>query len=393
MRILILDNEFPPLGGGTGVVNYYLMKEFDSQGIECDLVTSSRTKNTYEIETFGKRCRIFKVPVNNKNIHHSSNIELIRYSFKGFWQAYKLYRQQKYQVCLAFAGVPAGAIALAMKKLVNLPYIVSLQGPDVPCFEQRYARLYPFLLPLIKSVWVNAEYVTATSQEHKNLSLRTIPWLPIEVIPNGVHNNNKVGRPRKEAGDPLVVVCVGRLIQRKGQHHLINAIDLFRKRSQAGEIRAYLIGTGDMEDKLHRQCKELGLDEVVNFTGFLSRETIADYYQNADVFVLPSFNEGMSIALLEAMSHGLPVIVTDTGGTGELVKGNGFVVPWSDSVAIADALAVYHDQPSIAQKHGKQSREIAMKYGWASAANAYLKLCSQVISNQVNVDDHEHVLG
>ena len=79
MRILILDNEFPPLGGGTGVINYHVMTELDRhEQVQVDLVTSSRTKGQYEVEQFGSRGRIFKVPVHNKNIHHSSNVELLR---------------------------------------------------------------------------------------------------------------------------------------------------------------------------------------------------------------------------------------------------------------------------------------------------------------------------
>ena len=78
----------------------------------------------------------------------------------------------------------------------------------------------------------------------------------------------------------------------------------------------------------------------VTFAGFVPREDMPAVYRKADIFVLPSAHEGMSIALLEAMASGLPVIVTDTGGTTELVNHgrNGEIVPWGDTRALSKAL-------------------------------------------------------
>ena len=101
-------------------------------------------------------------------------------------------------------------------------------------------------------------------------------------------------------------------------------------------------------------------------------------YRDADLFVLPSQNEGMSVALLEAMASGLPVIVTPTGGTEELVDGNGRVVPWNDPAALADALAHLAADPEARARMGRRSREIALKFSWTAVAKAYLEACRRV---------------
>ncbi len=138
MRILMLDNEFPPLGGGTGVINYHVLKEFGGcPDVFVDLVTSSRSAHEFETEQFAERITIYKVPVDNHNIHHSSNRELLRYAWRGLEFSRKLIQQRAYTASLAFAGVPAGAISYMLKLLYGLPYLVSLQGPDVPGFEAR----------------------------------------------------------------------------------------------------------------------------------------------------------------------------------------------------------------------------------------------------------------
>jgi glycosyltransferase involved in cell wall biosynthesis len=376
MRLLMLDNEFPPLGGGTGVVNYYLMKEFDAQGIACDLVTSSRTRNRYEQERFGTCGHIYKVPVDNRNIHHSTNIELLRYTARGFYQSLQLVRQYRYDACLAFAGVPAGGISWALRMLTGLPYVLSLQGPDVPGFEQRYARLYPILKPAIKLIWRNASVVTAISRGHASLAQQTMPALPIIIIPNGVDLDQFTPSIR-EPSDVVTIVCIGRLIERKGQHHLLDAIALLRERGLGHRVNLVLVGTGDMENALRQQCDKLGLNAAVTFAGFCDQSTVSRIYRQADIFVLPSFNEGMSIALLEAMSAGLPVIVTDTGGTAELVRENGIIIPWADPAALANAIEAMLEQPAKRIQMGKASRQIATQFSWGNCATAYLNLLAQ----------------
>jgi phosphatidyl-myo-inositol dimannoside synthase len=187
MRILMLDNEFPPLGGGTGVVNYYLLEKLsDHQHVWVDLVTSSRSQRVYEIEHFAPNITIYKVPVNNRNIHHATNLELLRYTWRGVLLSWKLHRRQAYDLSFAFAGIPAGGISYALKLLFGLPYLVSLQGPDVPGFEARYNYLYPILKPLLRRIWDNASVVTAISQQHRRLAWQTLLDLDIAIINNGV---------------------------------------------------------------------------------------------------------------------------------------------------------------------------------------------------------------
>ena len=112
MRILMLNNEFPPLGGGTGSVNLALLERFSRiSDIGIDFVTSALGKQP-EDEKFSDNIHIYKVPVNNRIIHHSSNRELLAYAFRALTLALKLNRQYHYDLCFARSTVPAGGIAL-----------------------------------------------------------------------------------------------------------------------------------------------------------------------------------------------------------------------------------------------------------------------------------------
>ena len=106
LRLLMLNNEFPPLGGGTGTVNRALLERFAQvPWLEIDLITSARGKQAEE-EQFAERIRILKVPVNNQNIHHSSNRELVTYAARALPLALKLHRATPYDLCFSWCTVP-----------------------------------------------------------------------------------------------------------------------------------------------------------------------------------------------------------------------------------------------------------------------------------------------
>ena len=106
-------------------------------------------------------------------------------------------------------------------------------------------------------------------------------------------------------------------------------------------------------------------------------------YQQAHIFVLPSQSEGMSIALLEAMASGLPVIVTDTGGTDELVTEgvNGMVVPWADRAALTKALLVLIDDAKLRHRMGTSSREKSAQFSWAEISRQYLSMMQEIVAS------------
>jgi len=384
LRILMLDNEFPPLGGGTGVVNYYLLEELAAYpNVWVDLVTSSRSRDNNELECVSERITVFKVPVDNRNIHHSSNRELLTYVWRGFRFSRKLLRERNYDLSFAFAGVPAGAIGYALHKLAGLPYIVSLQGPDVPGFEARYNHLYPFLTPIIRSIWRSAAAVVAISRGHQQLANRTMPELEIPIIYNGV--DSEAFCPGTGREGPLNVLCVGRLIQRKGQHILLKAAARIIDLQPKTNLVVTLVGTGDEEDNLKRLAAELGIAQQVRFIGFVAREDMPEVYRKADVFVLPSQNEGMSIALLEAMASGLPVVVTNVGGSNELVQSgaNGFIVRWADEAALVDSLTTLMLDASLRHRMGQKSREKAVGFDWSAITSEYVQLFQRVLEQAV----------
>ncbi len=374
----MLNNEFPPLGGGTGTVNQAILQRLSGKpGLEIDLITSALGNQSVE-EYFADNIRIFKVPVNNHNIHHSSNRELIIYAIRALLFALRKHHRQPYDFCFAWSAVPAGGVALVMHWLTGLPYLVRVGGPDIPGFERRYGPLYPLLTPVIRAIWHGAEGVVAKCKGEEEMILAVDRSVRIAIVPNGVDLEAfQPGDPIPDDG-PLRLLCVGRLIERKGQHHLIEAVKQLT--DEGFEVTLDLVGMGDSQSAYQAQAQRLGVTDRVRFVGYVPKDEIAAYYASTHVFVLPSYNEGMSVATLEAMATGLPIVITRTGGTAELVEegANGLTFNRQDLNTLKSHLRRLAGDHSLARQMGMASRRRAERFTWDMVVIRYQEMFEQI---------------
>ena len=363
MNILMLNYEFPPLGGGAGNANYYLLKEFSKYpDLNIDLVTSSSDK--FRIERFAENISIHFLDINknNKELHYQSNKNLMVFTIKAYLYAKKLRKQNNYDLCHAFFGIPCGAIAL----LLNVPYIVSLRGSDVPFYNKRYYWLDRLMFQrLSKYIWKRAKNVIANSEGLKELAQKTAPGQEIDVIYNGVDLNKFYPLPDKVINEKIKLISTGRLIERKGYAYLIDAL------KDNKNVELTLIGEGDLTDDLKKRSKVNNVE--VKFIGRVAHDKIPDYLRSADIFVLPSLNEGMSNSILEAMACGLPVVATDTGGSKELIKENGYIVNKGSTLDLKKAIDRYLYDKDLIKSHSSKSRKIAEGMSWSANAKLYKK--------------------
>ena len=366
LQVLMFNYEFPPLGGGSGNAKYYLLKEFSQYPeIEIDLVTSSTS--SFKVEAFSDNISIHYLDINkrNKNLHYQTNQEIINYFLRAYSYAKKLQKQKRFDLSHAFFGIPCGYIAL----LLGLPYIVSLRGSDVPFFNKRFYWLDRLVFKrLSKRIWKSAVVAVANSNGLKELAQKAAPDQEIAVIYNGVDLDQFYPLENKAMSNKLKLISTGRLIERKGYAYLIEAL------RDTSEVELTLIGEGDLYEMLNNLAQKYNVP--VKFLGRVNHEDIAKHLRTADVFVQPSLNEGMSNSVLEAMACGLPIIATDTGGSSELVKGNGFIVEEKNSKELKEAINKYLEDQTLISKHGKKSRHLAAKMSWSRAAKEYLGLYS-----------------
>ncbi len=393
MRILFFNYEYPPLGGGAGNATFYLLREFSKiTDLEVDLVTSS-ADNQYHLENIGERIKIHKLPIgkNKKNLHYQSLRDILFYTWKAFWFSRCLIKKNKYDLSHSFFTVPCGFLSLIFKFRFQIPYIVSLRGADVPGYSERFLLFYKFFTPLIKIIWKNSSEVVANSQGLKELALKSNSYQKIEVIFNGVDTTQFTPNSRSLASDSkaklltkrfIITPGASRLTARKGLKYLIQAVAMLLPKYPF--IKLKIIGEGSDKKNLERLVKNLGVEKKVEFLGRIPREKTAPYYQEADIFVLPSLNEGMSNAMLEALSCGLPIITTETGGTQELIqeKINGFIVKKKNSKDLSEKIERLIIDQTLCDKMAQESRKIALKFSWQNVAQKYFDIYKKILKTK-----------
>lgn len=362
---MLFNYEYPPLGGGAGNATQQLVKCFLGRSeLAVTVITSSVAEERTEHPEHNVTIHFLDIGKRG-SLHYQSNIDLLKYSWKAWRYSRRLIRKQRFDVVHAFFGIPCGVIA----RRLRLPYVVSLRGSDVPGYSRRYELAERLLFRrLSRKIWRNAAAVVANSEGLRTLALSTARNQRIDVIPNGVDTtlfSPPVSRDTSSSTTQQVnLIYVGRLIPRKGVDLILRAM------ANLTHVHLTVIGDGPERERLGAIVATDNLP--VDFLGECEHAALPDLYRQHDAFLLPSYNEGMSNTVLEAMASGLPVIVTEVGGTGELVDGNGIVVRPGDSDAVEAAIRELRDDSERRRRMGMRSRQIALQYSWTAVADAYI---------------------
>jgi len=384
MRVLFFNYEYPPLGGGAANATKNIMQEMvHIDGAQIDIVTSSIDSKFHE-EKIGGGVTLYRLPIgkNESNLTYQTKKELITYLTKAYFFARKLHKKKRYDLSHSFFTVPCGFISLLLYLEFKLPYIISLRGSDVPGYSQRFKSLYLFIRGIVVYIWKKSAAVVSNSKGLRELALKSNARQKITIIYNGI--NVDIFKPGEKADTgKFEIISASRLSHRKGFNYVIDAVNMLKE--EYPNIHLTIAGgEGDAEKELKEQVKQLGLEDMVTFSGHYVFEEIAPKYRQADVFVFPSLNEGMSNNMLEAMASGLPIIMTPTGGAEELIEDgkNGFIVNFKDSADIAKKIEILIKDPEMRKKMAHDSRKRAESMSWASVASQYFHLYEEIIVGQ-----------
>ena len=381
MRILFFNYEYPPLGGGAANATLCILKEFSKiSDLKVDLITSSVSEKYYT-EKIGENITVHKIPIgkNSANLHFQSQKDLIVYSWKALFFANKLMKENKYDLTHSFFTVPCGALSFWFKITKKIPYIISLRGSDVPGYSERFKVAYAILKPLIRLIWKKSGAVISNSQGLKELALKTDKSQKIDIIFNGVDINEFHPDESLRSKDKFIItIGATRITARKGINYLIEALSILVPRYP--DIFLHILGDGNEKDNLIALAQKINLGDHIQFLGRIPREKTMPYYQEASLFVLPSLNEGMSNAMLEALASGLPILATETGGTEELVKNgeNGYIVKMKDAEDLAQKIEIILKDEELRDRMGLASRQKAQEMSWENVAQKYYDLYRQV---------------
>ncbi|MCD8038350.1 MAG: glycosyltransferase family 4 protein [Lachnospiraceae bacterium] len=374
MKILIISHEYPPIGGGGANACFFLAREFMRIGHSVTVLTAGLGGRQDE-ETTASGAVIKKVKCKRKSEASSSFAEMLSFLVSAWKQAGKLVRKNNYDFCIAFFGIPSGPLALYLKKRYKLPYLIRSGGGDIPGAQKRFAAVYKVIAPILRKVWKESEGIVANSEGLKKRAAQFEDRYPIYVVENGVDSEFFHPDVSKRYANCINILFVSRLIEGKGLQFVIPKImDIQRAvfERTGRSICLTVVGDGPYKEDLERLVSEFKCSELVKFVGKKDKEHTADIYQAADLFILPSLSEGMPNVVLEAMSSGLPIIMTPCEGSGELVTDNGYI---SDIDGFADKIIDLCVNNELRYKMGENSvNAVKERFNWHRTAEAYIRL-------------------
>ncbi len=378
MKVLMINYEFPPIGGGAGQAHLAILKQYAGKSYLQVDVLASAPKPGFAVQKLSENVTLYTVGVHKKNLHYWRKIEVVEWVIKATGPYRRLLRENRYDLVHAFFGLPTGW--LCYRTANRLPYIISLRGSDVPGGHARLQLEYKMMGPLLKRIWQKAAALVACSDGLKNRALKFLPSANIDIIPNGIDLDKFHPVANKELSGELKLLTVGRLSVTKRFEMLVEAVEMLSK--QGKNVRLTISGGGGLLDELKNFVEQKKLTGIVNLTGRIESDKMPDVYRQHDMFVSASMQEGMSNAMLEAMASGLPIITTKCEGVEELISDNGIVVGTDSAESLTEAIIKLAENEQGYKTMCAAARRRAGNFGWDKVAQGYIKLYQRVLSKK-----------
>jgi glycosyltransferase involved in cell wall biosynthesis len=277
----------------------------------------------------------------------------------------RLTRRRQYDVIHVHWPLPLALFGWAAQRGRQPPLVTTFYGAEL---RLGFRRFIAWAARRAARVIAISSYTAA--------ALREIVDVPIEVIPYAAALPSASSSPQ-HAPNSATVLFVGRLVERKGVAHLIEALGQLKNQNRTQLV---VVGEGPERPRLEARARELGLSDRVVFRGRISDAELRRAYEMADVFVLPAVldargdTEGLGVVLLEAMNYGVPVIASRIGGIVDIVTDNetGILVPPGDAAALAGALQALLVDVSRARQLGEAGRRrLAERFSWKAIVERF----------------------
>ena len=408
MKICALTHTYPRFRRDTnGPFVEFLLEELAGRGHEIHLLTawdeqisSVRTDKKVQLHTYR-----YAWPGRLHILGYSRTIRAdITLKFKmlllaplmivaGTIAFYRLVRKVKPDLLHAHWYLPNGFMASIVSRLTGVPLVATLHGSDV--FVAEKPGVYSLMTRFTNHT---AKRLTSCSPELRDRICATgFPKLMSRVIPYAVDPElehpvadpeiTEQLREQYELQDCLVLLCLGRLVYKKGFEYVIRSMPELL--THYPTVRLLIAGGGDLEQELRAISRECGVEGVVIFTGELLRDKLASHLALADVFLMPSIHDsagnvdGLPNVILEAMAYGLPIIATEITGIPLAVQDGekGYLIPEKDVPALTEAVLQMLASKERRRRYGDNSRRfIQERLNWRDVANRYEELFEEMIS-------------
>jgi glycosyltransferase involved in cell wall biosynthesis/ribosomal protein S18 acetylase RimI-like enzyme len=323
------------------------------------------------------------------------NLDVIRRDIRPFWDLAGLFRlrgflrRERYSIVHTHTS-KGGFVGRLAAWLAGVPIVVhTMHGFAIHEQSPAWARIVYSALERLASRWCHRIVSVSEFHRHWALELSICSQAQIQAIPNGItplapSDRFEAADLRRQLGvaeGDLLILSPARLSLDKGLQYLLEAAAILPRGGPG--FRVAIAGDGPARATLERLARDLGVSDTVTFLGF--RQDIPELLAVADVVVLPSLREGLSISLLEAMAAGKAIIATSIGSQRELASQAemALLVPPADPVALADAIQRFAGDPALMTRLAARALSLfEERYTEDRMLNAYRQLYLRLLERK-----------
>lgn len=398
MKVLVLSHMYPSvLNEMNGIFVHEQVKALVAKGIEVQVV-SPVIWAPFPINYLSFKWKNYS-NIPKKTIYEGINIWHPRYlAFPRSWffassgkRMYcgmrnlvtKIYQEFQFDLIHAHVALPDGFSAIMLSKAFNKPFIVTIHGEDlqITLYKDKGCK------KALYEVFKNTRRVIIVSNKLKKIAKANIGFIEkIIVIGNGVSVNNLTQDTNKIKTKNYLnqknILSVSNLITSKGIDFNLQAVALLIDKYP--DLKYQIIGDGPEKNRLKKLAVDLGINDRVEFLGKLAHKEVIKYMAKADIFSLPSWNEGFGVVYIEAMSQGRPVIGCKGEGIEDFVEDGktGILVKPKKVDSLVKAIDYLLGNTDKAQAIGERAQRFILKnYTWEKNAEKTIKVYKEVLKN------------
>ncbi len=365
MKILILNYEHPPIGGGGGRLAARVGSGLVRRGHQVRVLTAGMAHLPIESVEAGmevRRLRAFR-----RREDTCSVPEMAAWVLAAIPAALGEIRRWKPDVIHAHFAVPTGAVAWMAHQLTGIPYVLTAHLGDVPGgVPEQTGDLFRWVQPFTVPIWKGAAATTAVSNFVATLAEKAYGMRP-EIILNGLV---LPPAPELKLHEPPRLLMVGRMSVQKNPLTAVRALGLLR------EIPWFctILGDGPLLEAARAEAEKLGISERITFPGWASAADVSDAMREADLLLIPSLSEGLPMVAIEALTHGLALVSSRIGGLGDVAEAgsNAHLFELADGAeGMAEALKPFLLDPTALFTARQASLAMASRFDLERSLDAY----------------------
>lgn len=384
MNIIVFSPYYPPHTGGLESHADEFNKYLSQKGIDITVFTPRLPKEAMENEVKFNNVKIIRFPA----FEIISNYPLPKFWSLKFWKLFFALFKIRYDIAISrtrFFNI--SLLSLIYAKIKRAKWIHIEHGSDFVKLNSRLkskiSMLYDYTFG--KLVLMSADKVVANSNASAEFCKKIAPKISCDLIYRGVETDKiQSAQPnvkmKNSCSNDVIITFIGRLIDGKG------VADLIRAAEGIGEnFKLFIIGEGPQKENLKKLSKKSKIEDKIIFFGHKEFEEVIGILKISDIFVNPSYTEGLPTSVIEAALCKKAIIATNVGGTPEIItdQKSGFLVDPGNINQLKEKLEVLINDGTLRETLGENAyNEVKDKFSWNRSIDKYLSIFAQILNSK-----------